>query len=1028
MNPPLEPWNDPTLEARVVACVLGEASAFERAEIDRLLSESPELAAFARRIRAVHGLLGEATRGGAEDIWKMEPERRGKLLLGLGAPMPASQAMAMPARKKRRFDSRNLLYVACMVFGLVVFSSLFFSASSGRPGYSAKVTKSEAPRESDEQMVALAKETPADLFRSTTKDVSGALAANEAGPQSAAHYSRLAETGSSSGETIRFGLGQTEDRSEVAASPPGAPSSPAVAFAQPLPEPAPPPAPLVADNSGSINVAGELKPQQVAIATKHLEIRQKNNEELDYDLTVADENRKARSGQDTWFGTSDLAEGKDKDAESAFKKTGSGSVELSDGNSNGGGTVARNGSLSFEGFTNMGEPINGVTNGRRSGDAPVSRGQIDSILSGKNEKPGELSLREDVAKVEVVRELKPGDVGVVSEIEPQSMNQSGGIAAGTFFPATPPTPTDFEERVDSFGNTMVFPTEYDPPELPNSVGGAVRENVSRFDLAASAQMGEVPVVGRLFQDRLEETAPSADAPAGGGGELAGKLEIEGEKGEKKSGADVDPFASGPDDSAGDPFSSLQEEAAADPFAAEPEKPKSQEKSPAPEQQQAAPTMENKLTDAEPVSTFSLNVSDASFQLGARALLGGAPVPPESVRAEDYVNAMDYGDAMPARGEAVSAVIQQSGQPFVPGRNLVRIGVRTAADGRAQGQPLSLVLLVDQSGSMERPDRVEAMERALGELAGLLGKDDTLTVIGFAREPHLLADRISGDQAAKVPALIRNSPPQGGTNLEAAFDLASEVATRQAKPGAQNRVVLFTDGAANLGQIDPEALGARVEALRRQRIAFDACGVGTADLADNVLEAMTRRGDGRYLVLDAEGENSVAKQLAGAFRPAARNVKVQVRFNPERVEAYQLFGFEKHLLNEEDFRDDSVDAAELAAAEQGNALYQVRMRADGHGDIGDVAVRFQDTTTGRMVERNWTIPYDPSTPALDQAAPSMQLAAAAGLLAESLRGSPIGQSVDPASLVNVQVKLRSAFPGDSRVATLLAMWEQVRQRR
>lgn len=1012
MNPPLEPWNDPTLEARVVACVLGEASAFERAEIDRLLSESPELAAFARRIRAVHGLLGEATRGGAEDIWKMEPERRGKLLLALGAPAPASQAVAMPARKKRRFTVNLLTLAATIAFGLVA-STLFFSAGSGGRSNVARY-KIESPGidgTEKPEMVALATEMPGELLRGASKDVSDALVAHKAKRENAEGLEDHTRARMLRMVDQQWEVKPTGERNEVAASAPSKPSSSASVITMPSARPSPPAAPLppsaeplVADSKFNANLGlkGD-KPSQVAITTKNVEVRQKNTEELGYDWFVADENGKAQGGDGGgagakgWAGAREGADNQAEAGEVALNKSGAGALD-------------------FDGFMNYGATINGPTDGRRSGNAPVTRGEIDGILKGQEARLDELSDREDVAKIEVIRELKPGDVGVTTEVNPRGVIVAG-VATDLAFPVTPATPTDFEERVDSFGNPATFPTEYEPPELPNAVG-QTRDDVSRTGQADAPVLGDIPAVGRLFRDRWETTA-SEDASIDTGVALTGKAE--GEKSNKPD-ENVDPFAA-PTDMEGS-------DGDVDPFAAAPATDETGTRA-APEEKKlapvppAAPSMENKLTEAEPVSTFSLHVSDASFQLGAQALLGGGAFPaPESVRAEDYVNAMDYGDAMPTRGEAVSAVIQQSGQPFVPGRNLLRIGVRTAADGRAQGQPLSLVLLVDQSGSMERPDRATAMDRALGELAGLLGKDDTITVIGFARQPRVLADRLSGDKAANLSALIRNSPPQGGTNLEAAFDLAAELAARQAKPGAQNRIVLFTDGAANLGQIDPETLGARVEALRRQRIAFDACGVGTADLADNILEAMTRRGDGRYLVLDAEGETSLAKQLAGAFRPAARNVKVQVRFNPERVEAYQLFGFEKHLLNEEDFRDDSVDAAELAAAEQGNALYQVKLRADGHGDIGDVAVRFQDTSTGRMVERHWTIPYDPATPALDQAAPAMQLAASAGLLAESLRGSPIGQSIDPAALVNVRGKLRTAFPGDQRVATLIAMWERV----
>ena len=433
------------------------------------------------------------------------------------------------------------------------------------------------------------------------------------------------------------------------------------------------------------------------------------------------------------------------------------------------------------------------------------------------------------------------------------------------------------------------------------------------------------------------------------------------------------------------------------------------------------TIETSDTRVDPVSTFSLNVSDVSFRLGARALLAESKLPePASVRTEDYVNALDYGDALPARGEAVTAVVQQAAQPFVPGRNLVRVGLRTAESGRANGQPLSLTILLDQSGSMERPDRAAAVRKTMADLAGLLQADDVVTVIGFARTPRLLVDRLPGQRAAELAALVLQAPPQGGTNLEAAFDLAAQAAARQFKAAAGNRVVLITDGAANLGQIDPQALSARVEGWRRAHIAFDACGVGTAGVDDTMLEALARKGDGRYLVVAEDTDVSLAKELAGAFRPAARNVKVQVRFNPDRVGKFHLLGFEKHRLAEQDFRDDTVDAAELAAAEQGNALYQVELLPGGSGEIGDVAVRFQDTATGKMVERHWTIPYDANTPTLDRAAPPMQLAATAGLLAEALKGSPLGNLVRLKDLRAQTLPMRGAFPGDEAVATLLKM--------
>src|SRR5690606_16587868 len=195
--------------------------------------------------------------------------------------------------------------------------------------------------------------------------------------------------------------------------------------------------------------------------------------------------------------------------------------------------------------------------------------------------------------------------------------------------------------------------------------------------------------------------------------------------------------------------------------------------------------------------------------------------------------------------------------------------------------------------------------------------------------------------------------------EVALQLAGEQARAHRLPAAQNRIVLLTDGAANLGDADPARLSERVEALRREGIAFDACGVVADGLDDGVLEALTRKGDGRYAIINSpeEADANFARQLAGAFRPAAKDVKVQVRFNPARVARYRLIGFEQHRLRTEDFRDNKIDAAELAAEEAANALYQVEVLPEGEGALGEVFVRFLDPSSGFYVERSWVLGYD-----------------------------------------------------------------------
>ncbi len=431
---------------------------------------------------------------------------------------------------------------------------------------------------------------------------------------------------------------------------------------------------------------------------------------------------------------------------------------------------------------------------------------------------------------------------------------------------------------------------------------------------------------------------------------------------------------------------------------------------------------------DPVSTFSLHVSDVSFRLALAALARGEAPDPASIRPEEFYNAFNTGDPAPAMADKVSCHTEQAIDPVMQQRNLLRIAMRVPTTGREAAQPLRLTVLLDTSGSMEREDRAAAVHSAMKALVSLLGPDDRVTLIGFARQPRLLADQVPGDKARSLLDLIAHIPAEGGTNLEEGIKVAGDMARRQFSAAAQNRVVLLTDGAANLGDANPASLAALVETLRQQGISFDACGVGTDGIQDSVLEALTRKGSGRYYLLDTPdaADAGFAHLLAGAFRPAAENVKVQVRFNPSRVGSYRLIGFENHRLKREDFRNDAVAAAALAGGEAAVALYEVQVLPQGDGDLGQVYVRFHDTASGAMVERSWPLVYDPNAPAFDRATPTMQLAGTAALLAEKLRGGARGDAIRLAQLAPVVNALRSHYSHEVPVQELATMYEEMRR--
>ncbi|MCR9293613.1 MAG: von Willebrand factor type A domain-containing protein [bacterium] len=438
-------------------------------------------------------------------------------------------------------------------------------------------------------------------------------------------------------------------------------------------------------------------------------------------------------------------------------------------------------------------------------------------------------------------------------------------------------------------------------------------------------------------------------------------------------------------------------------------------------------LDEKSASAEPFSTFSLHVGDVSFKLAFEALARGEWPDASKVRVEEFVNAFDFHDPSPGVGEKIACSVEQTVHPFLIQRNLLRIAMRTASSGRASQTPLRLTLLLDNSGSMERADRRQTVRRAFETLAGQLSPTDQVTLISFASVPRLLADRVDGSQVSQLVERISQLPSEGGTNFESALQLAMEKALEQYDPNAQNRIVLLTDGAVNLGDADPQQLSNMIAKIREAGVAFDAAGISARDLNDEVLEALARQGDGRYYLLDsAEAvSDGFAQQIAGAFRPAAKNVKVQVEFNPQRVARYKLLGFEKHRLKQEDFRNDAVDAAELAAAEAGVALYQVSLRADGVGDIGSVSVRFQDLASGRMIENRWPIPYQASLATLEQATPAARITTAAALLAVKLRGEPLGESVDLAELARIVSSLPPNERSSQRVQQLQFMIERAR---
>ena len=434
-----------------------------------------------------------------------------------------------------------------------------------------------------------------------------------------------------------------------------------------------------------------------------------------------------------------------------------------------------------------------------------------------------------------------------------------------------------------------------------------------------------------------------------------------------------------------------------------------------------------LTRENAFSTFSLNVSDVSFKLAAASLEKGQLPEPASIRSEEFINAFDYRDPDAVPGVPIAFAAERARYPFAHNRELLRFSLKTAAAGRQAGRPLNIVLLLDNSGSMERADRVTIIREALRVLAKQLQASDTFSIVTFARTAQLRVDGVPGSQAAAAAEEIAKLTPEGGTNLGEALDLAYETALHHYLAKGDNRVVLLTDGAANLGDVNPDVLKQKVEAHRQQGVALDCFGIGWEGYNDDLLETLTRNGDGRYGFINTPeaADTDFVAQIAGALHVAAADVKVQVEFNTNRVTSYRQIGYAKHQLTKEQFRDNTVDAAEIAAQEAGNALYTIEINPQGEGSIATVRVRYKVPRTAEYREQAWDVPYTGGAVAMDQASPAMRLASTACGFSEWLATSPFAAEVSTEELLKYLNGVPQVYGADARPAKLEWMIRQAK---
>lgn len=328
----------------------------------------------------------------------------------------------------------------------------------------------------------------------------------------------------------------------------------------------------------------------------------------------------------------------------------------------------------------------------------------------------------------------------------------------------------------------------------------------------------------------------------------------------------------------------------------------------------------------PVSTFSVDVDTGSYA-NVRRMLNDGQMPPEaSVRTEEMINYFRYDYPVPRKGEApFSITTDMAVTPWNKETRLLRIGLNGYDLPKGQRPPANLVFLIDVSGSMSSPDKLDLVKTSLTRFADRLGPNDKVSIVVYAGTTGLLLEPTSNKSAIKhaVGCLTSAGSTAGGS----AIDLAYKTARGNFRDGAINRIILATDGDFNVGITDRDQLKEKVKRERDSGVTLTTLGFGTGNYNDALMEQLADVGNGNYAYIDSESEAEkvLGEQMNATLFTIAKDVKVQVEFNPALVSQYRLIGYENRALAEEDFNNDAVDAGDIGAGHQVTALYEVVLK-------------------------------------------------------------------------------------------------------
>lgn len=413
------------------------------------------------------------------------------------------------------------------------------------------------------------------------------------------------------------------------------------------------------------------------------------------------------------------------------------------------------------------------------------------------------------------------------------------------------------------------------------------------------------------------------------------------------------------------------------------------------------------TEEDALSTFAVDVDTGSYTVMRNYVKRGALPPPEAVRVEEFINYFDTN--VPSPQEKRFAVQTDGGDaPFAEGYQLLRVGVKGTEIPEEQRKQANLVFVVDVSGSMDRENRLGLVKRSLRLLVDELKAHDRIGIVVYGSEARTVLSSTAVENRREIIRAIDQLHPGGSTNAEEGLNVGYRMARDHFQEGAVNRVILCSDGVANTGETGASEILDTIERYAGERITLSALGFGMGNYNDVLMEQLANRGNGHYAYIDSYSEvrQRFTENLTGNLQMIAKDMKIQVAFDPEQVERYRLLGYENRDVDDEDFENDRVDAGEVGAGHTVTALYELKLHeASAGSDLGEVRLRYRDMATGTMESIHEPISLS------DELNRDMRFLASVAEYAEILRGSYWAKK---GSLQDVLELARSSAQGNKQI--------------